>query len=125
MSRSRRSRLAALAVASALALPGCGGEPEPVRAQAGRLSVALDDFLLRPQSARAAPGRIALEVENAGRIGHNLHVRDGERDVLEVATLLPGERAAVAGRLPRGTYTLLCTVGNHRVLGMYGTLTVP
>jgi len=124
MSRSRRSRLAALAVASALVLPGCGGDAKPVRAGEGRLGVALDDFLVRPQAVRTAPGRIELEVSNRGRIGHNLHVRDGARDVLEVATLLPGERASVAGRLERGEYTLLCTVGNHRVLGMYGTLTV-
>jgi uncharacterized cupredoxin-like copper-binding protein len=124
MSRSRRSRLAALAVASALALPGCGGGDAPVRAEGGRLEVTLDDFLIRPQAARAGPGRIELEVSNRGRIGHNLHVRDGERDVLEVSTLLPGESASVAGRLARGEYTLVCTVGNHRVLGMHGTLTV-
>jgi plastocyanin len=124
MPRPRRSRTAALAVASVLALAGCGGGETPVTAGGGRLEVELDDFLVRPQAVRAAPGPIALEVVNRGRIGHNLHVRRGERDVIEVATLLPGERGTATGTLRRGEYTLVCTVGNHRVLGMYGTLTV-
>jgi plastocyanin len=116
--------MAALAVASALAVAGCGGGEPAVRADAGRVAIALDDFLLRPQAVRAAPGPITIEAVNRGRIGHNLHVRRGEQDVIEIATLLPGERGTATGTLRRGTYTLLCTVGNHRVLGMYGTLTV-
>jgi plastocyanin len=124
MSRPRTSRVAALAVASALGLAGCGGEPAPAEPEGGRLAVALDDFLLDPQSVRAAPGPLTVEVVNRGRVGHNLHVQRGERDVLEVATLAPGERATGTGTLRPGEYTLLCTVGNHRTLGMYGTLTV-
>jgi plastocyanin len=122
--RRRRSWRAALAVASVLALAGCGGDEAPVRADGGRLAVELDDFLLRPQAVRAAPGPVTLEAVNRGRVGHNLHVRRGERDVIEIATLLPGERGTATGTLRRGEYTLLCTIGNHRVLGMYGTLTV-
>jgi plastocyanin len=124
MSCPRTSRVAALAVASALGLAGCGQDGAPVEADGGRLSVELDDFLLRPQEVRAAPGPLTVEVVNRGRVGHNLHVRRGERDVLEVATLDPGARAGTTGTLKTGTYTLLCTVGNHRVLGMYGTLRV-
>jgi len=126
MPRPRRSLMAALAVASALALAGCGGEDEaPVRTQEGRLALALDDFLIAPQNVTAGPGPIAIDAVNRGRVGHNLHVRRGEDDdLIEVPTLLPGERGSATGTLRRGTYTLLCTVGNHRVLGMYGTLTV-
>jgi plastocyanin len=121
---SRRCRAAALAVASALGLAGCGQDAAPARPEEGRLPIALDDFLIDPQAVRAASGPLTVEVVNRGRVGHNLHVRKGERDVLEVATLDPGGRATASGTLAKGEYTLLCTVGNHRVLGMYGTLTV-
>jgi plastocyanin len=116
--------MAALAVASALALTGCGGDETPVRAPQGRLALTLDDFLIAPQAVRTAPGPVTVDVVNRGRIAHTLHVRKGERDVIAIATLLPGERGSATGTLARGTYTLLCTIGNHRVLGMYGTLTV-
>jgi plastocyanin len=124
MPRPRRSRWAAFAVAIALAPAGCGGDEAPVTADGGRLTVELDDFLLRPQAVHARPGPIVLEAVNRGRIGHNLHVRRGERDVIEIATLLPGERGTATGTLRPGEYTLVCTNSNHRVLGMYGTLTV-
>jgi plastocyanin len=119
-----RRGIAVIAAALALAAPACRDQPKPVRAEGGRLSVALDDFLVRPQNVRAEVGRLTVEVVNRGAIGHNLHIRKGRRDLLEVPTLLPGRRARASGRLARGGYKLVCTVGNHEELGMYGTLTV-
>ena len=43
---------------------------------------------------------------------------------MAVKTLLPGASGTAAGRLGRGTYDLVCILGNHEELGMYGTLTV-
>jgi plastocyanin len=117
-------RTAAAAAALALVASGCGDEPEPVRAAGGRVAIALDDFLLRPQSVSARPGRLSVRVVNRGRIAHNLHVRRGKRHPIEVRTLLPGRSAQGSGVLARGDYTLVCTVANHEELGMYGTLTV-
>ena len=48
----------------------------------------------------------------------------GDREVVAIDTLLPGARAEAAGRFERGDYDLVCTLGNHEELGMYGSLTV-
>ena len=73
---------------------------------------------------RARPGRLTVAAVNRGRIGHNLHVRLGRRDLLEVKTLLPGAAAPPPAVHPARRLPLVCTVGNHEELGMYGTLTV-
>jgi uncharacterized cupredoxin-like copper-binding protein len=43
---------------------------------------------------------------------------------LKVTTVLPGERDSARATLTRGTYRMLCPIGNHEELGMYGVLTV-
>jgi len=115
---------AALAVALAAAAAGCAGDGAPARARDGRVKVTLDDFLISPQRIRSAPGRITFRVTNEGRIGHTLRVKRGDRDVAAVKTLLPGASATAAGTFSKGDYKLVCTLGNHEELGMYGTLTV-
>jgi plastocyanin len=113
----------ALLIAAVL-IGGCGGEEAPVRAQDGRLDVVLDDFFIEPQRARAAPGRLELHAVNRGRIGHTLRVMRGEREVAAVKTMRPGASGATAVTLKRGEYDLVCVLGNHDDLGMYGTLVV-
>jgi len=116
--------LAALLAAAALLLAGCADDGSSARVRAGRATVTLDDFSIAPQRLRAKPGRIELEVRNRGAIGHTLRVLRGEREVAGVKTLLPGASATASGTLERGDYDLVCILGNHEVLGMYGTLTV-
>jgi plastocyanin len=115
---------AALAVALAAAASGCADDAAPTRARDGRVNVRLDDFLISPQRIRAAPGRITFRVSNQGEVGHTLRVKRGDRDVAAVKTLLPGASATASGTFSRGDYKLVCTLGNHEELGMYGTLTV-
>lgn len=124
MPRSRH--LAALPLAAAVALggSGCSDGSAPTRVRDGRASVTLDDFSIAPQRMRAKPGRIAFTALNRGAIGHTLRVMRGDREVVAVETLLPGASGTAAGRLERGTYDLVCILGNHEELGMYGTLTV-
>jgi plastocyanin len=119
-------RLAAVAVAAALGLPaaGCGGDGDPTRAQDGRVNVTLDDYLIDPQRIRARPGRLSFRAVNRGRIGHTLRVLRGDRELVAIKTLLPGAAGEAAGTFERGHYKLVCILGNHEELGMYGTLTV-
>ena len=121
-----RRRLLALALAAAAALPaaGCEDDGPPARVKDGRVAVTLDDFSIAPQRIRAAPGRVEFRAVNRGAIGHTLRVLRGEREVAVVKTLLPGASGSGAGTLERGTYDLVCVLGNHEELGMYGTLTV-
>jgi len=116
--------LAALAVAAALLHTGCADDAALTRVRDARVTVTLDDFSIAPQRLRAAPGRIELDVRNRGAIGHTLRVLRGDREVAGVKTLLPGASGTASGTLERGDYDLVCILGNHEVLGMYGTLTV-
>ena len=120
MPRSRH--FAVLAVAALVA--GCADDAPPTRARDGRVSVTLDDFSIAPQRLRARPGRIEFTAVNRGAIGHTLRVRRGDQELVAVKTLLPGASGSAEGRLERGTYDLVCILGNHEELGMYGTLTV-
>ena len=130
-----RARLAvpvalALALAAAPAL-GCGGEPETI---AGRtLTVELTEYRLEPQDVRVRAGRLRLVAVNRGQLPHNLHVvredpEDRERtpdDLGGTATAQPGDtRRHTFTNLRAGQYRIVCTVGNHDDLGMYGTLEV-
>ena len=122
----RRRPLALALAAAAIAAPttGCTSDAPPAQARGGRVDVTLDDFFIAPQKIRAKPGRITFRVTNRGAIGHTLHVKQGDRDVAAIRTLLPGASATVSGTFKRGDYKLVCILGNHEVLGMYGTLTV-
>ncbi len=114
----------ALAVAAALPAAGCADDTAPARVRDGRVTVKLDDFSITPQRIRAKPGRISFRVVNRGAIGHTLRVMRGNREVAAVKTLLPGASGTGSGTFERGDYKLLCILGNHEELGMYGTLTV-
>jgi plastocyanin len=120
----RLARLTAAALAVA-AIAGCGGAEPAANVRDGRIAITLDDFLISPQELRAQPGRITFEVINRGRVGHNFRVRgrDGE-EPLQVTTRLPGDSATESADLPRGDYTMVCTVANHEELGMSGRLVV-
>jgi plastocyanin len=116
----------ALAIAASVALPvsGCADDAPPARVRDGRATVTLDDFSITPQRLRARPGRVTIRAVNRGAIGHTLRVKRGDREVIVIRTLLPGASGTAAGTLERGDYKLVCILGNHEELGMYGTLTV-
>jgi len=111
-------------VLAAASLSGCGGA-EPVSAAAdGRVAITLDDFFISPQEVSADAGRITFAVTNRGEVGHTLRVLRGDKELAGVKTLLPGDSGTASGTFAKGRYDLVCILGNHRVLGMYGTLTV-
>jgi plastocyanin len=122
-------RIPALALVAAAALPaaGCEDGGPAARARDGRVTVTLDDFSIAPQRIRASPGRLEFRAVNRGAIGHTLRVMRAhppQRELVAVKTLLPGGSGTGAGTLERGEYDLVCILGNHEELGMYGTLTV-
>jgi len=113
-----------LAVALASGGTGCADDAPPTRVRDARVTLTLDDFSIAPQRIRAKPGRISFEAVNRGTVGHTLRVLRGDREVAGVKTLLPGASGSGSARLERGDYKLVCILGNHEELGMYGTLTV-
>ena len=120
----RQFTLVGLAAALALSGAGCADDSPPTRVKDGRATVTLDDFSITPQRLRARPGEVAFRAVNRGAIGHTLRVMRGDHEVAGVTTLLPGASAKASGTFERGRYDLVCILGNHEDLGMYGTLTV-
>jgi plastocyanin len=114
----------ALVVVLGLTATGCADGAPPEQASNGTVAITLDDYLIRPQTVRAKPGRLTFHVANHGKIGHTFHVFLGQRDALGVKTILPGHRATASGTFKKGTYKMVCVLGNHEELGMYGTLVV-
>jgi plastocyanin len=121
----RRPLATTLAVAAlAASAAGCQDDSPPTKVRGGSVDVTLDDFFIAPQRIRAKPGRITFHITNRGKVGHTLRVKLGARDVVAIKTLLPGTSATASGTFKRGDYKLVCILGNHEDLGMYGTLTV-
>jgi plastocyanin len=121
----------ALAVLASL-LAACGGSDEESVSQVLRLSVetapGVVTFDKQRLSARA--GRIAFELTNDKRKGHNIRIHTGDRccfrkgskDIGGTRTIGPG-RTRVVLNLKPGTYTYLCSTGGYWRTA-HGTLVV-
>jgi plastocyanin len=133
--------LAALAaIASAFVLiAACGGDDgdegrsaERPAAEAGpakRVTVTLDDFSIAPQDLTVERGA-TVTAKNVGAVAHNFTVERGSNanedseDLAATETFAPGGSDRLKIDLAPGRYVTVCTVGDHRELGMIGTLTV-
>ena len=126
---------AALLLACAISLAaGCSndGDNRPVRSvtvpENGAVEVGAEEYRFDPgrlviRGAGSAT-RLRLTMRNRGDLAHNLHVRDGEREVASIPSIPPGQERSLSTALPRGTYEFVCTVADHEDLGMVGELQV-
>jgi iron uptake system component EfeO len=117
------ARATAVLVAAAV-LAGCGGGESAASARGGRVAVALDDFLIRPQDITAAAGPVTFTVTNRGRLVHSFHVQRPDREPVRITRLQPGASATATADLAPGEYRLVCVESNHAELGMTGRLVV-
>ena len=97
--------------------------PENGAVEVGAEEYRFDPGRLVVRRAGAA-ATLRLTMRNRGDLAHNLHVRDGERDVASIPSIPPGKESALSATLPRGEYQLVCTVADHEDLGMVGELQV-
>ena len=124
----RRCAPALVLVAAALA--GCGDDrPEGRAVTLGPgepLRVAADEYSFDPATVtvRGAPPRLEVRLRNRGSLAHNLVVLDGERELGGTPIIPSGDRRTASVELEPGGYRLVCTVGDHRELGMEGELTI-
>ena len=117
---------AATVLLGALVLARCGSDdrPETARGGGGELTAREMEFDIDPAKARVATdGSISIKVRNAGRAVHALALETGG-EASSTGTIDPGRTATLTADLEPGRYTWYCPVGNHRQLGMTGTLTV-
>ena len=113
----------ALLLVLALLVAGCGSddsdetEPEAVGTEIG-----LRDFVLQPPNAELdSPGPATFTVVNAGETTHGLAIEGVDA---RTADLEPGDRAELTVDLAEGEYVMYCPVGDHREMGMAGTIVV-
>jgi plastocyanin len=112
-------------VLSALSLAACGDSGPTVRERSPSFAIALDDYLLRPQSVRVPKGRrLTVTVANRGRLGHTFRIRSTNHTVLRLTTIEPGAQQSRSFNLAPGVYRMFCALSNHEELGMHGTLAV-
>lgn len=106
-----------------------GAEGADQQQTAGTPVVEFDEFSLAPSDVTVDRGA-TITAENVGTIGHNLtierspDVSSPSEELAATSTFTGGESDEVKVDLPPGEYGLVCTVGNHRELGMVGMLTV-
>lgn len=110
-----------MALLLAALLAACG---HSVRVGGGRqLRVALTEYQLTPETARAYAGTLTITVENLGKHAHNLTVTQGSTNYA-TPDLAPGATATMSLDLAPGKYTLRSTVPGDQALGLWGTLNV-
>ena len=104
---------------------GCGAdEPAPVIAKNDAIAITVKDFRYQPQTIRAQPGRLRVDLANRGRLAHTFRVERKDAIVAKISSLLPGDRDSTTFKVRRGEYRFFCALSNHEELGMYGTLVV-
>src|SRR5438874_353542 len=111
-------RVAAVALAAAVAAAPAGSAPS-------RVQVVAREFSLSLSRSRLHPGRALVELVNFGEDVHDLRLRRvGGTRTFGVAPLQTGERTELRLRLLRGRYVLWCSIADHRSRGMHATLVV-
>ncbi len=135
-----RPLAAALAV-GALAIAGCGGDDDgdgastgaaestPASTEAGgaagTVKLSETEFKIDPANpAVKKAGRVTFDVKNDGQVVHALEV-EGPNGEAETDSIPAGKSATLTVDLSKaGTYEMYCPIGNHKEMGMKGTVVV-
>lgn len=124
---------AILSACAIVAAAACSeDEDEPGRSVTVRPEETVD---MKADEYRFDPGHIVVKaggrnvklrvlLDNRGSLAHNIHVRDGDRDVAGLRSFPPGEKKLLSTNLQPGEYDYVCTVADHEELGMVGKLEV-
>jgi plastocyanin len=106
-----------------LALLACGSD-DGEEAAGETVNVSATEFAFNPADIQLdAAGTYTFHLTNAGEFEHALEI-EGQGIEEATDTIGGGESADVTVDLADGEYEIYCPVGNHREMGMEGTLTV-
>jgi plastocyanin len=108
---------------------GGGDSPTGTSAPPGRLlaterEISPTQLQLQLSRPSLAAGSAIVEQHNAGSDAHNLILEKNGQVAFAYPELDPGGDQRQTLKLTRGTYTLYCSILDHRSLGMQATLTV-
>jgi uncharacterized cupredoxin-like copper-binding protein len=123
--------LAAVAAGGALLSTGCvDAIPAPVQSSAAArpgsavpggatLTVTEKEYWIGVSAVTIAPGTYTVEVDNRGKMSHNLNIKGPGVANWRSPTVPAGATSRVAMvALQRGSYELWCSIDHHRLLGM-------
>jgi uncharacterized cupredoxin-like copper-binding protein len=126
--------LAGVAALLVLGAAGCGGSggsstaASSTRAANGAEStvrVSETDYKLDPSDPTIKPGLVTFDVRNDGQVVHSLEVEGPNGEQSLPSDLSPGQSGILSVDLSKpGRYEFYCPVGNHKQMGMEGTITV-
>jgi plastocyanin len=121
--RKKRCRKKANGTTSPTEEPGAPSGP-PGRLLATERELSLTQLQLQLSRARLAAGTTIVEQYNAGSDPHNLIFERNRAVAFSFPTLDPGLNQRQTLSLGRGTWTLYCSILDHKDLGMQATLSV-
>jgi len=132
LSAAVRAPAAILSACAVIAAGGCSADDEPVRSVTVRPGATVD---MKADEYRFDPGRIVVRAQgrrarlqivlsNTGTLAHNVHVRQGQRELAKTPSFKPGGERSVKLSLQPGSYDFLCTVADHDEKGMVGKIEV-
>jgi hypothetical protein len=94
--------------------------PTPTPTLPSRSHVVLKEWSVTSSYIVMKAGPLEFNVDNVGEDDHNLSIEDRD-DTVAVA---PGGSGQLTVTLAPGTYTLYCSLPDHKKAGMWTTLTV-
>ena len=87
------------------------------------VAISETDFAIDPADVEVPAENVTFDVTNDGQTLHNLEVEgSGVEEVSD--DINPGESTQLTVDLGAGEYVMYCAIGNHRDLGMEGTVKV-
>jgi uncharacterized cupredoxin-like copper-binding protein len=130
---------AVVAVAAIAALAaGCGGSDNSSSSAASSTTTAAEgggggstvdvsetEYKIDPSDPEVKAGQVTFNVTNDGQTVHNLEVEGPGEEQKLPSDLSSGDSGTLTVDLSKpGKYEFYCPVGNHKELGMKGTITV-
>ena len=107
-----------------LTLGACGGSSsnstKTKTATGGAITVVATDLAFDVNEIKAAPGPLAVTLENHGAIEHTFKIQ-GTPLLLKTNA---GKTASGSVTLQKGTYSFECTIPGHAAAGMKGKVVV-
>ncbi len=87
------------------------------------IQVSAQEFSFTLDASQAQAGEVTFIVTNNGTMPHDFAIQ-GEGVDEKTPMIDPGESATLTVELEPGSYTYICTLPGHAMLGMKGTFTV-
>jgi plastocyanin len=118
---------------------GCGGDddetttpattPTETEAAGGGQTVEMTEYEFVPNDLTVKQGD-AITADNTGTTTHNLTIEQGpdpeqaSEEIAATPDVNAGDSGEITVDTDPGEYALVCTISNHRELGMVGTINV-